>query len=146
MMPLPDSMAEFMADHHVVSVATLDDEGVWCASCFYAFDPHAARLIILSGAETRHGAAMLARSAVSGTISGQPRHLRDIRGVQFSARAERLESVARHEALRLYTLRHPLAKLKTTDVWALSLDRVKFTDNHRLFGHKTHWTRQTQED
>jgi len=84
---------------------------------------------------------MLAVPTIGGTVCGQPKNLRDIRGVQFAARAERLDSVARHEALRLYTQRHPLAKLKRTDVWALWLDVVKFTDNRNLFGHKTHWRR-----
>jgi hypothetical protein len=144
MTPLPHSITEFIASLHVVSVATLDADGLWSASCFYAFDVADANLVLLSSADTRHGAAMLADGRVSGTISGQPKNLRDIRGVQFSARAERLDGVAKHAALRLYTQRHPLAKLKTTDVWLLHMDEIKFTDNYSLFGHKTRWSRQAK--
>lgn len=145
MNPLPLSIVEFIDSNHVVSVATLDADGVWSASCFYAFDARNATLIILSGTDTRHGAAMLDVALVSGTISGQPKNLRDIRGVQLSAQAERLEGMARHEALRLYTQRHPLARLKSTDAWALRLQAVKFTDNYSLFGHKTRWARTPGE-
>lgn len=144
MKPLPETVSEFIAHNHVVSLATQDADGLWSACCFYAFVPEAAELVILTGTETRHGAAMLASPQISGTISGQPTNLRDIRGVQFVARAVRLESFARHDALRRYTGRHPLARLKTTQVWSLRLMCVKFTDNYSLFGFKTHWQRDEE--
>jgi len=145
MQAFPVPMIEFIENNHVLSLATLDAEGLWSANCFYAFDAPAARLIILSSCDTRHGAAMLGAGLISGTISGQPKHLRDIRGIQFSALATRLEDLARYEALGVYTRRHPLAKLKTTDIWSLELQQLKFTDNHLLFGHKTHWNRAADE-
>jgi uncharacterized protein YhbP (UPF0306 family) len=143
---LPESIIEFISSHHVLSLATVDSEGLWSANCFYAVDAEQARLVILSSTNTRHGAAMLANPHISGTISGQPKNIRDIRGIQFSATALRLESMARHQALRLYTQRHPLAKLKSTDTWSLELQQVKFTDNFSIFGHKTHWNRQQGEE
>jgi uncharacterized protein YhbP (UPF0306 family) len=146
MPPLNKAIIEFINSNHVVSLATLDADGLWSASCFYAFDPEQVRLLILTSTDTRHGAAMLADPHISGTISGQPKNIRDIRGIQFSACALRLESMARHQALRLYTQRHPLAKLKSTDVWSLELQQIKFTDNFSLFGHKTHWVRQQAGD
>lgn len=142
---LPETMVEFIKSMHVLSLAVLDREGLWSANCFYAFDAEQAALVILTSLDTRHGTAMRDHPHISGTISAQPSNIRDIRGIQFSAIAERLENTARYDALSLYTSRHPLAKLKKTDVWYLQLQQLKFTDNRYLFGHKTHWNRSAGE-
>ena len=141
MPPLPATIRDFIISHHVLSLATCGDDGPWAASCFYAFDEPGAALLILSSSETRHGRHMLDRPQVAGTISGQPEALRDIRGLQFTAHATLLDRTERNEALRLYCARHPLARLHASPVWRLALDQLKFTDNRRLFGHKTRWSR-----
>lgn len=142
MQPLPAPIRDFIIGHHVLSLATCGDDGPWAASCFYAFDEPGAALLILSSSDTRHGRHMLDRPQVAGTISGQPEALRDIRGLQFTAHATPLDQIERSVALQLYCERHPLARLHASQIWRLALDQLKFTDNRRLFGHKTRWARR----
>ncbi|MFP1878097.1 hypothetical protein [Lonsdalea quercina] len=143
MQPLPAPAADFIAGHHVLSLTTLDEDGLWSASCFYAFDAANASLIVLSSSSTRHGGAMAAGSRISGTISGQPEKIRDIRGIQYLATVGKLDGTERRDALSLYVARHPIARLKPlTEVWRLTLQTIKFTDNATLFGAKEHWSRE----
>jgi len=142
---LPDKIQEFLVQNHVVSLAIKDDEGLWAASCFYALDTAQARLIVLTSQTTRHGQQMLIQPRLAGTVAQQPQHLREIRGLQFTAHAELLDGIPRQDALGIYTRRHPLAMLKRTDVWAIRLDGVKYTDNHYVFAQKMCWERPSAE-
>ena len=138
---LPDKIQQFLLQNHVVSLAIQDHAGLWAASCFYALDPEHARLIVLTSQTTRHGQQMLLQPMLAGTVAQQPQNLREIRGLQFTAHAELLDGMERQDGLGIYTRRHPLAMLKRTDVWALGLVEVKYTDNHYVFAQKTCWQR-----
>ena len=46
MPPLPANIHAFLTEHHVVSLAACHEGELWSASCFYVFDPAAARLIV----------------------------------------------------------------------------------------------------
>lgn len=143
MQPLPQPVAVFLAAHHVVSLAVHGSEGMWAASCFYAFDEEEARLVVLTKPSTRHGRMMLGNPRIAGTVAGQPEHIHDIRGVQFTAWAEYLnEGAARKTALKRYIARHPIARLvPAADMWNIRLDDVKYTDNQRIFARKLYWQR-----
>lgn len=142
MQPVSRPVAKFIADNHVVSLAVHDADGLWAASCFYVFDEEQMLLVILTDTDTRHGRAMLEHPAVAGTIAGQPVQIRDICGIQFTARAECLpEGAARQAALARYTRAHPMAKLVPADVWALHFESIKYTDNKYVFAHKIYWRR-----
>ncbi|MBE0640822.1 MAG: pyridoxamine 5'-phosphate oxidase family protein, partial [Bacteroidales bacterium] len=59
----------FIAEHHVLSLATCSSEGPWCASCFYVYLPHRNVFIFTSNEDTRHAQEMLANPRVAGTIA-----------------------------------------------------------------------------
>lgn len=141
MSTLPSAISTFLYDHHVVGLATVSAGEPWAASCFYAYDPAADALIVLSSEQTRHGAAMLAHGKVAGTIAGQPTAIIDIRGLQFAGQALLLEGEAAARAYALYCVRHPVARLKKSTVWRIALAEAKLTNNASLFGHKTVWRR-----
>ena len=142
---VPRPIVDLFDSHHVVALAVTDEAGPWAASCFYAFDAAAMTLIVLTSTRTRHGRAMLATPRVSGSIAGQPKAITDIRGVQFEATAERLAGGRRAAALCHFARRHPQAAVVPTDVWALRLDGVKYTDNRIVFARKLHWSRTAEE-
>jgi uncharacterized protein len=141
MLPLPSRITEFMSDHHVLSLAVIDGGTPWSASCFYAFDPMTASVLVMTSVKTRHGHAMRENKQISGTISGQPEHIRDIRGVQFSADATLVSGDDLETAMTRYLARHPVARLRSTDLWRLSITQIKLTDNSLVFARKTLWQR-----
>ena len=142
---VPRPIVDLLDSHHVVALAVADDAGPWVASCFYAFDAAAMTLIVLTSTRTRHGRALLASPRLAGAVAGQPEAIADIRGVQFEATAERLAGGHRAAALCRFARRHPQAALLPTDIWALRLDSVKYTDNRIVFARKLHWARATEE-
>lgn len=143
MTPVPDRIRDFILSNHVLSLCTQDRDGLWAASCFYAYDPGNTALVVLSSVETRHGRAMAEFPKVAGTIAGQPIGIREIRGLQYGAEAELLSGERRAAALNIYTTLHPLAKLAHAEVWGLRLEHLKHTDNRYIFGQKTYWTKDS---
>lgn len=141
---LPHNIANFLNRNHVVSIATYSPEsGLWSACCFYVFDEAHARLIVLTSRKTRHGYNMAAYPNISGTVSGQPNSITKINGIQFQARAVCLENESeRNAAANLFYQAHPIARAMKSDVWALELNFIKFTDNKLVFAQKTLWSRE----
>ena len=119
MPPLPANIHAFLTEHHVVSLAACHEGELWSASCFYVFDPVAARLIVLTGKNTQHGRLMLHHPHIAGTIADQP-------------------------ARNLYAQAHPIAKVFPSDIWQLQLEYIKYTSNRPVFAHKTHWRRNEE--
>ncbi|QEY23732.1 pyridoxamine 5'-phosphate oxidase family protein [Neisseria animalis] len=142
MNPIPDHIAAFFRQNHVVSLAAAHEGDIWSACCFYVPDLQAGRLIVLTSRTTRHGVLMSANPRIAGTVAGQPKSLAQIRGIQFQARAEIIEDEAeRKTACALFYQAHPVARAMKSDVWALVLESVKFTDNKQVFAQKTVWQR-----
>lgn len=140
-MCLPAEIQSFIRRYHVLSLAVQDQDGLWAANCFYAFDQTSISLLILSSQQTRHGQAMLQHAHVAGTIAGQPKLIPMIQGLQFSALATRLEGEREEAAYQLYCQRHAIARLHRSTVWRLEMTHAKLTDNKRIFGQKLEWRR-----
>ncbi|WGE89906.1 hypothetical protein [Actinobacillus arthritidis] len=140
MSAIPSHIIDFIQSHHIVSFATHTHEDFWVANCFYAFDIANNQLIILSSKKTRHSRLMQQNPHIVGTISTQTETLSDIEGIQFSAKAYCLENeLEKEKALHIYYQRHPIARLKPSDVWVLRFEMIKHTSNKVLFAQKTIW-------
>ncbi|QLB14639.1 hypothetical protein A6B39_03810 [Mannheimia granulomatis] len=137
---IPTHIIDFIQSNHVVNFATHSSNDFWAANCFYAFDTENARLIILTAKKTRHAQIMLENPQIVGTICGQTEKIKEIEGIQFSATAKCLENrEAEKAALQIYYEKHPLARLKPSDVWVLSFNTIKHTSNKIIFAKKTIW-------
>ena len=142
MQPVPQNMAQFFSENHVVSIATSSPQGLWSACCFYVFDAENAQLIVFTARTTQHGANMAAQPNVAGTIAGQPHSIAKISGIQFTAQAVLLnDDATASRAKALFYKAPPSARAMNSDVWALRLATVKFTDNKLVFAKKTLWQR-----
>lgn len=140
-MCLPAEIQSFIRRYHVLSLAVQDQDGLWSANCFYAFDQTSTSLLILSSLQTRHGQAMLQHAQVAGTIAAQPKLIPMIQGLQFSALSTHLGGDEEETAYQLYCQRHTVARLHRSQVWKLEITYAKLTDNKRIFGHKLEWHR-----
>lgn len=139
--PIPQEIAAFIHHNHVVSIACCVQQELWAASCFYAFDESSQRLIILTDSRTKHGRMLLLAPQVAGTIAGQPLEVSAIEGIQFQAIATRLEHEQQAVVLADYYSKHPIAKGRQSEVWALDLTYIKHTENRTAFGYKREWFR-----
>ncbi|MDH2924072.1 hypothetical protein EV693_11639 [Nicoletella semolina] len=139
MNPISTTIAEFIAKNHLVSLACQDEQELWCANCFYAFDRENCRLIILTKSTTKHGMMMLKNSRIAGTIAPQSESIRHIAGVQFVANARCLNGNEKEVAHRYYSARHPIAALIPSEVWEVKFEQIKYTNNKMVFAKKEYW-------
>lgn len=140
---LPPRLAAFLAEHHVLVLATVRDGRPWTASCYYAFDPGTGRFVIASDPSTRHLQEALGNPAVAWAIHLETRTVGKIRGLQATGRFRALEGAGLDAARALYLGTFPIARMMPKlDLWALEPDHLKLTDNRLGFGTKLLWTRE----
>lgn len=135
----------FLATHHTMTLATVDDEGgAHAASVLYA--PDGLSLVWTSDTETRHSRHIAARSRVEATIAPDYDDFRKIRGLQIDGEARRLEDAGTARALLMARYSF-LAQLASAPVallaawrkaafYRLTPSRITLIDNTRGFGHK----------
>lgn len=133
---------EYLSTHHVMTLATCGDDGVWAAAVFYAnegFD-----LYFLSARTTRHARHLLQRRRAAATIHENYDDWRVIRGIQLEGDVALLDGAEREAAIARYKERFPFvasagelaAALARISWFRLRPVRLYFIDNSRGFGHR----------
>ncbi|PWC20184.1 hypothetical protein DDT52_09960 [Brenneria roseae subsp. roseae] len=139
-----DAISRYLKKLHVLTLCVGDNSDLWCASCFYTYDQQQVAFYLMTELHTRHGELMRRQPRVAGTVSGQPKSVMLIKGVQFQARAELLQGEDEQQARAHYNSRFPIARSVKAPVWRLQLTELKMTDNTLGFGKKRHWQRTEQ--
>ncbi len=134
---IPEAIVRFIRKHHVLTLATQGDEGLWCANCFYAYDPKRGELLFTSGPETRHGSEMARNPHVAASIVLETRIVGRIQGLQISGTVREADPKGR----TIYLKRFPYAAVAELHLWALEPHTLKLTDNTLGFGKKLIWNR-----
>ncbi|MDX5630635.1 MULTISPECIES: YhbP family protein [unclassified Brenneria] len=135
------AIARYLKKLHVLTLCAGENSDLWCASCFYTYDEQQVAFYVMTELHTRHGELMSRQPQIAGTVSGQPKSVMLIKGVQFRARAERLEGEDEQQARTAYNRRFPIARAAHTPIWRLYLTELKMTDNTLGFGKKHRWQR-----
>ena len=139
---MDEAIRRFLSRHHVMTLATVDDAGeAWCSNEFYALDAGRGLLIFTSDPKTAHAAHMSVKPEVAASVVLETRVVGRVQGCQIRGRAAQADDEARRRYLRRFP--YAAAMLATTEVWALTVDYVKFTDNTLGFGKKLVWQRDT---
>lgn len=131
----------YIDSQHVLSLCCQDGEQLWCANCFYLFEPETMSFLVMTDHQTRHGQMIKKNNRIAGTISEQKIDIVELKGIQFSGTISLLignkDDVARHH----YYERFPVARLIPSPIWRISIDDVKMTDNSAGFANKYAWNR-----
>ncbi len=125
----------------MLGIATVSEQGPWCASCFFAWDEQNNSLVITTDPTTRHGAEFRSNPSVAGTIALETRRVGRIRGAQFTGIVSEPEGEELSRARKIYLRRFPYAALVDLHLWIITLNHIKLTDNRLGFGHKETWNR-----
>ena len=135
------TIRRFLKRQHVLTLCACSAGETWCANCFYAFDPDAMALYLMTEHSTRHGAMMAENPHVTGTIAHQTRTVALIKGIQYSGIVTLLAGDDERQARACYCRRFPIALALPAPIWQLSLNFLKMTDNALGFGKKLTWER-----
>jgi len=129
----------FLKKHHVMTLATSCDNKPWCCSCFYFYDEKTNTFLVTSDSDTRHIAEVIKQPAVSGAIALETTMVGKILGIQFSGTMAELEGEDFSKAKMAYIKRFPVAAFAKLQLWRITPDLIKFTDNRLGFGKKMVW-------
>lgn len=133
---LDERIIKFIKRHHVLTLATVNSEGIpYVANCFYAYDKRRNLLIFTSDETTRHGGEMAANGNVAVSIVLETRVVGRVEGVQITGIAERGDN----EAKLCYIKRFPYAAVAPLTLWMVRPTMMKLTDNTLGFGTKLIW-------
>lgn len=132
-------ITDFIKEHHVLTLATLNNNQPWCANCFYAFLEEELMLVFTSDEDTRHIADVRSNPTVAGSIVLETSVVGKIRGVQLTGLMEKPEGELAKKSKMAYLKRFPFAALMNTSLWVLKLNYIKMTDNRLGFGKKLIW-------
>ena len=134
----------YLQAHHVMTLATVDPQGVWAAALFYASKDFT--LLFLSAAHTRHAQNIAARPRIAATIQENYENWEEIKGIQLEGVVHQLQDKERLKAIDFYTARFPFinqpnsamkAALTKVNWYQLTPDKLYFIDNSKGLGHRT---------
>ena len=137
-MELDKRIVDFMARHHVLTLATATAEGTpYCAACFYAYDKRRNIIIFTSDETTLHAQQMAANSTVAVAINLETRIVGKVQGIQICGTARRGDEADKS----IYIKRFPYAALAPLNIWVVEPTFMKLTDNTLGFGKKLIWNK-----
>ena len=96
--------------------------------------------IIKSDKETKHIQDALIQDNVAGTVFLDTKKVGIIKGIQFTGKLMKFnKDKIISKVKQLYYNKYPYAKLTSGDLWGISLNFIKMTDNKLGFGKKIIW-------
>ena len=133
---MPARMAEFLREHHLLTLAVSVEDDIWCSHAFYVFLEEENAFLIISEEKTRHVKIARKNPVVSGGIALETKRVGEIRGIQFKAIMEQCDDSIFGKYKLTYLKSFPYAIFKGGDLWLLRITEAKFTDNRLGFGKK----------
>lgn len=133
-------MLKFIQGSKLLAWAMCDEDGVYTASAFYAFDEKNLALIIASNEGSRHIALAKLKPFVAINIAKLDK-IAFLKGIQAKA----LFQVADERQAGLYYAKFPFASLHKSGIYALNLLWAKFTDNTLMLEKKLEFSRQKED-
>jgi len=142
MSEIDDRIIKFLHKHHVLTIATSNDNEPWCANCFYVFLEEGNCLVFTTDDDTRHGREFEKNPKVAGSVVLETNVIGKIQGIQFQGIVSRPGDNDLGRIKKAYLKRFPVAALMNTSLWVVSLTYLKMTDNRLGFGKKLIWEKE----
>lgn len=130
-------VADFVREHHVMSLATTFENELSICSLFYVYDAERRCFVVASSTDTLHMKHIKQNKDVAGNILLETQSIGKIQGLQF--RGEFL-SLAEKRLKKLYFKRFPYAVAMNPTLYKIEVNFFKLTDNRLGFGKKLIWT------
>ncbi len=140
---LPPEVAAYLAQQHVMTLATQGNDGPWAAALFYARDGD--DLVFLSSPGSRHSCNLGQQPRCAATIQGDSKDWREIQGIQIEGIARETTGAEVDRARLHYGKRFAFVQpgvapaaiaqaLERVHWYRLQMTRLYFIDNLRGFG------------
>ncbi|HEC1792975.1 hypothetical protein [Campylobacter sp. RM5063] len=129
---MDERIKKFIHSQKLLTLSVQDNDAIYCASCYYAFDDKNLALIFASEEHTRHIQLSYKNPKVGVNIALDTNIINLIKGVQIKA----IFRKATAEQEKIYYEKFPFAKLAKACIFALNIQWAKYTDNKILLSKK----------
>ena len=129
----------FIKNHHILTLATINEKGPYCCTCFYVYLEEQNFFIFTSEENTKHVKDIREKNLTAGAIALETSMVGKIKGIQFTGITEVLTGNQLVLAKKIYLKKFPIARLSNLQLWKMEPDFIKMTDNQFGFGKKLIW-------
>lgn len=135
----------FLKAQTAFTIATCVNDVPYCASCYYAYSNDHNLLVFKSSINTLHIQNGIRNNRVAGSILPDKLITGKVQGLQFEGTFCQPSGELYNEAKMAYYKKYPFALAIPGDLWAVSLNSLKFTDNTLGFGKKIRWEKSSAD-
>jgi len=138
-MKVDQQIIDFINEHHLLILATSQNNIPYCCNVFYVYDEVSNQLIFSSVTKTKHAQNFIANPNVAGSIALETKEISKIQGVQLLGTIQELKAEELKIAKEQYLKAFPYAENMELHLWAMPLNFIKMTHNKLGFGRKLVW-------
>ena len=138
-MKVDQQIIDFINEHHLLTLATSQNNLPYCCNAFYVYDADNNQLIFSSDPKTKHANDFVANPNVAGTIALETKEISKIQGVQLLGTIQELKTEELDIAKEQYIKTFPYAANMQLHLWGMPLTFIKMTHNKLGFGKKLIW-------
>ena len=140
---LDKRIAEFIKEHHVLTLATCFEDEAYCSNMFYIYLEEENWFVFTSDRDTKHILDISHNLFVAGSIVLETEMVGKIQGLQFQGMAFEATENLKKKAKKAYLKRFPYAVLSSTPLWIIEMTFAKLTNNMLGFGKKLIWKKDS---
>jgi uncharacterized protein len=130
-MQIDQQIIHFLNEHHLLTLATSQNNKPYCCNLFYVYDQVSNQLIFSTETKTKHAQDFITNTNVAGSIALETKEVSKIQGVQLIGTIK----VAKDKYLKAFAY----AENMDLHLWAMPLNFIKMTHNKLGFGKKLIW-------
>tara|TARA_B110000459_G_scaffold177849_1_gene202697 strand:+ start:252 stop:674 length:423 start_codon:yes stop_codon:yes gene_type:complete len=138
-MKIDQQIIHFLNEHHLLTLATSQNNKPYCCNLFYVYDKYSNQLIFSTDKKTKHAQEFIMNTNVAGSIALETNEVSKIQGVQLLGTILELKGEHLKIAKEQYINAFSYAENMELYLWAMPLNFIKMTHNKLGFGKKLIW-------
>jgi len=138
-MQIDQQIIHFLNGHHLLTLATSQNNRPYCCNLFYVYDQVSNQLIFSTETKTKHAQDFICNINVAGSIALETKEVSKIQGVQLLGTVLELKGERLKIAKAQYIKAFAYAEKMELHLWAMPLNFIKMTHNKLGFGKKLIW-------
>jgi len=138
-MQIDQQIIHFLNEHHLLTLATSQNNKPYCCNLFYVYDQVSNQLIFSTEKKTKHAQDFITNTNVAGSIALETKEVSKIQGVQLLGTIQELKGEHLKIAKEQYIKAFAYAENMELYLWAMPLNFIKMTHNKLGFGKKLIW-------
>ena len=138
-MQIDQQIIHFLNEHHLLTLATSQNDKPYCCNLFYVYDQVSNQLIFSTETKTKHAQDFITNTNVAGSVALETKNVSKIQGVQLLGTIQELKGERLKIAKEQYIKAFSYAASMDLHLWVMPLNFIKMTHNKLGFGKKLIW-------